>query len=174
MPLKEASHAMEVTASVAVAATPAETWELASDTSRYAERVAGTAAVTRTDGPARRGSTYDEINPIMGPWRAKTHWTVVEFDALRRQMIHRSEDVPFASEFLVTIDVAPSGDGSEVTTTLRLTPSLGVLAASVLRLRKSQTRKDHERTVRRFADLVARTAAKSPRRLAVCPAGTMT
>ena len=158
MMVKEAPHAIEVTASVVVAATPAETWKLVSDTSRYAEWVAGTAAVTRTDGPARQGSTYDETNPIMGPWRAKTRWTVVEFDTLRRQ-IHRSEDVPFASEFLVTIDVAPSGDGSEITMTLRATPALGVLGASVLRLRKSQTRKDNERTVRSFADLVARTAA---------------
>jgi len=156
--VKEASHAIEVTASVVVAATPAQTWELASDTSRYAEWVAGTAAVPRTDGPARPGSTYDEINPIMGPWRAKTQWTVVEFDPPRRQ-VHRSEDAPFASESLVIIDVAPSGDGSEVTMTLRLTPSLGVLGAGVLRLRKSQTRKDNERSVRRFADLAARTAA---------------
>jgi uncharacterized protein YndB with AHSA1/START domain len=157
--VKEASHAIEVTASVVVAATPAKAWELVSDTSRYAEWVAGTAAVTRIDGPARQGSTYDETNPIMGPWRAKTQWTVVELDALRRQMIHRSEDVPFASEFLVNIDVAPSGDGSEVTMTLRATRSPGVLGAGVLRLRNSQTRKDNERTVRRFADLAARTAA---------------
>ena len=156
--VKEASHAIEVTASVVVAATPAQTWELVSDTSRFAEWVVGAAAVPRTDGPARRGSTYDEINPIMGPWRAKTRWTVVEFDAPRRQ-VHRSEDVPFASESLVIIDVAPSGDGSEVTMTQRATPSLGVLGAGVLRLRKSQTRKDNERSVRRFAELATRTAA---------------
>ena len=37
MLVKEASHAIEVTASAVVAATPAETWELVSDTSRYAE-----------------------------------------------------------------------------------------------------------------------------------------
>ena len=154
MMAKETSHAIEVTASVVVAVTPAETWELVSDTSRYAQWVAGTAAVIRTDGPARQGSTCDEMNPIMGPWRAKTQWTVIEFDAPRRQ-IHRSEDVPFASEFLVTIDVAPSGDGSEVTMTLRATPSLGALGASVLRLRKSQTRKDNERTVQRLAEIAA-------------------
>ena len=35
--VKEASHAIEVTASVVVAATPAQTWELVSDTSRFAE-----------------------------------------------------------------------------------------------------------------------------------------
>ena len=42
------------------------------DTSRYADWVAGTDAVTRTDGPARQGSTYDEVNPILGPWKAKS------------------------------------------------------------------------------------------------------
>lgn len=76
------------------------------------------AAVVRSDGPAREGSTYEEINPIVGPWRAKTRRTVIEFDSPRRQ-VHRSEDIPFASEFLVIIEIAPSGDGSEVTFTLR-------------------------------------------------------
>ena len=58
---------MEVSASGPVAAPAAEVWELLCDTSRYAEWVAGTDEVTRTDGPAREGSTYDEINPIVGP-----------------------------------------------------------------------------------------------------------
>ena len=146
---------MEVTASAVAAAPPAELWELVSDTSRYAEWVEGTAEVTRTDGPAREGSTYDEINPIVGPWRAKTRWTVNEFDAPHRQ-VHRSEDIPFASEFLVIIDLAPSGDGSEVTVTLRANPSFGVLGATILRMLKSQTRKDNERTVRNLAELAAR------------------
>ena len=84
---------LEVTASAAIAAPPAQLSELVSDTSRYAEWVAGTAEVTRTDGPARESSTYDEINPIMGPWRAKTRWTVIEFDPPHRQ-VHRSEDIP--------------------------------------------------------------------------------
>ena len=167
MVAKEASHAIEVTASVVVAATPAETWELASDTSRYAEWVAGTAAATRTDGPARQGSTYDESNPIMGPWRPKTRWTVIEFDAPRRQ-IHRSEDIPFASEFLVAIDVAPSGDGSEVTMTLRATPSLGALGRASFgseRARRAKTTSalsrgspnspEVRRTRQRFAELAA-------------------
>jgi carbon monoxide dehydrogenase subunit G len=145
---------MEVTASAVIAAPPAELWELVSDTSRYAEWVAGTAEVTRTDGPAREGSTYDEINPIAGPWRAKTRWTVTEFDPPRRQ-VHRTQDVPFSSEFLVIIDLAPSGDGSEVTITLRATPSIGVVGTSVLRILKSQTHKDNERTVRNLAELAA-------------------
>ena len=145
---------MEVTASTLTAAQPAKLWELVCDTSRYPEWVAATAAVTRSDGPAREDSTYEEINPIMGPWRAKTRWTVIEFDPPNR-MVHRSEDVPFASEYLIIIDLAPSGDGSEVTLTLRVRPSLGALGASVLRLLKSQTRKDNERSVRGLATLAA-------------------
>lgn len=148
---------IEVTASEKIAAQPEQLWELICDTSRYAEWVAGTAAVTRTDGPARDGSTYDEINPIMGPWRAKTHWTVIEFNPPRRQ-VHRSEDIPLAGEFLVLIEVTPSGAASEVTITLQATPSLGVLGASILSVLKSQTRKDNERSVRNLAELVAREA----------------
>jgi uncharacterized protein YndB with AHSA1/START domain len=145
---------MEVTASAVIGAPPTEVWELVCDTSRYAEWVAGgTVAVRRTDGPAREGSTYDEVTPIAGPLRTKTRWTVIEFEPPRRQ-VHRSEDVPFASEFLVITEVEPSGDGSEVTSTLRAQPSLGVLGASILRiLMKSRTRKDNERTVRKLAEL---------------------
>lgn len=154
---QETAH-VEVTASAVIAASRAELWELICDTRRYAEWVEGTAAVTRSDGPAREGSTYDEINPIVGPWRAKTRWTVTEFDPPHRQ-VHRTEDIPFASEFLVIIDLTPSGDGSEVTVTLRPKPSLGLLGASVHRILKSQTRKDNERTVRRLAELAT---AKRP------------
>src|SRR5579884_2108252 len=146
---------IKVTASTVIAAPPERLWELVSDTSRYAEWVAGTAAVTRTDGPAREGSTYDEINPIVRPWRAKTRWTVVEFAPPRRQ-VHRSENIPFASEFLVIIELAPSGDGSEATFTLQAKPSLGVLGASILGALQSQTRKDNERTVQNLTELAAR------------------
>ena len=112
--------------------------------------VAATAAVTRSDGPASQGSTYDEINPIMGPFRAKTRWTVIEFDPPRRQ-VHRSEDVPFASETLMILDLTPSGDGSEVTVTLRASGN------RVLRVLKSQMRKDNEHSLRNLAELAART-----------------
>ena len=100
---------IEVTASTRIAATPERVWELVCDTSRYAEWVAATAAISRTDGPASKGSTYDEVNPIVGPWRANTRWTVIEFDPPHRQ-VHRSEDIPCASDWLVT-EIAPSGDG---------------------------------------------------------------
>jgi len=113
-------------------------WELLCDTSRFAEWVAATAAVTRTDGPASHGSTYAEVNPILGPWKAKTSWTVVEFDPPRRQ-VHRTEDIPIASEFVVIMEVTPASGGSTVTITLRSTSSLGPSGASLFAVLKSQT-----------------------------------
>ena len=145
---------IEVTASAVTAAAPAQLWELVCDTSRYPDWVAGTAAVTRSDGPTHQGSTYEEINPIMGPWRVKTRWTVIEFDPPHRQ-VHRSENVPFAREFLVIIDVVSSGAASQVTVTVRASPSLGVLGTGVLGLLKSKQRKDNERSVRKLAELAA-------------------
>lgn len=144
-----------VTASRTIAAPPARLWELVSDTDRYAEWVEGTSAVSRPAGPARLGTTYEEINPIAGPWRAKTLWTVVEFDPPHRQ-VHRSEDIPIASEFLVTIEIAPSGDGSEITIALQAKSSLGPLGACACRILKSQTRRNNERTVGNLAELAAR------------------
>jgi uncharacterized protein YndB with AHSA1/START domain len=144
-----------VTASRAIAAPPERLWELVSNTDRYAEWVQGTAAVLRPSGPARLGTTYEEINPIAGPWRAKTRWTVVEFDPPHRQ-VHRSEDIPIASEFLVVIEVAPSGDGSEITIVLQARSSLGFLGSFACRLLKRQTPRNNERTVHNLAELAAR------------------
>ena len=87
---------LRVVASASVSAPPERVWELISDTSRYADWVAGTDEVTRTDGPAREGSTYDEVNPILGPWKARSRWTVTEFDPPRRQ-VHRGEGLPLTS-----------------------------------------------------------------------------
>jgi hypothetical protein len=91
----------------------------------------------------------------MGPFRAKTRWTVIEFDPPKHQ-VHRSEDVPFASETLVILDLAPSGDDSEVTVTLRAS------GKSVLRVLKSQMRKDNQRSLGNLARLAARTAVQQP------------
>ena len=102
---------MEVTAYAVVPAPPDQVWELVCDTSRYAEWVEGTDEVTRTDGPAAPGSTYDEVNPILGPWKAKTHWTVTEFEAPRR-MVHRGTGLPLTEEFDVIFELAPEGDST--------------------------------------------------------------
>jgi len=145
---------VEVTASATVSAPPERVWEFLCDTSRYAEWVVDTDEVTRTDGPAAPGSTYDERNPIAGPWMAKTHWRVTEFEAPRRQL-HEGEGIPLMKSLQVVMELAPVGDASEFTVTLRGEPSgpLGRLFASAM---KGQTEKNNRRTVRNLAELVAR------------------
>jgi carbon monoxide dehydrogenase subunit G len=146
---------MEVTASAVVPAPPERVWELLSDTSRYAEWVAGTDAVTRTDGPSRQGSTYEEVNPILGPWKAKSHWTVVEYDPPRRQ-VHEGSGIPLSSEFHVTMEVTPQEGASEVTMTLRGKPALGPVGAVFARLMQGQVARDNRKSVESLAALAAR------------------
>lgn len=147
---------LSVSASASVSAPPERVWELLCDTSRYAEWVAGTDEVTRTDGPARRGSTYDEVNPILGPWKAKSRWTVTEFEEPRRQ-VHRGEGLPLSSSFEVVMEVAPVADtASEVTVSLRATSSGGPVGSAFARLMQGQVDRDNRKTVQRFAELAAR------------------
>jgi len=142
---------LEVSATAPVAAPPEQVWEVLCDTARYAEWVTGTDEVTRTDGPAGPGSTYDEVNPVLGPWRAKTHWTVTEFDAPRRQ-VHRGEGIPMADSFEVVMEVSPVAGASEVTLTLRADTSLGPLGAAFAALQKGQLEKSNRRSVESLAE----------------------
>jgi len=146
---------LSVTASAGVSAPPERVWEQLCDTSRYAEWVAGTDQVTRSDGPAREGSTYDEVNPVLGPWKARSRWTVTEFDAPRRQ-VHRGEGLPLTRSFEVVMAVAPLADtASEVTISLRGTSSMGPVGALFTRLMSSQVERDNRRSVQRLAELAA-------------------
>ena len=152
---------LEASATVPVPAPAERVWELACDTSRYAEWVDGTDEVTRSDGPARLGSTYDEVNPILGPWKARTRWTVTELDAPRRQ-VHRGEGVPLSRELSVTFEVAPVGDdSSEFTVTLRGVPSAGPIGAIFARAMAGQVERDNRRSAENFATLAARELAGS-------------
>jgi carbon monoxide dehydrogenase subunit G len=147
--------ALDVTASAIVAASPEDVFALLSDTARYSEWVTGTDAVTRTDGPAVEGSTYDEINPVLGPWKAKTHWRVVEHEAPRRTR-HETGDIPLSSHFQVVMEVAPEGDASRVAMTLRGEPALGPVGAVFARLMQGQVERDNRRSVEAFAELATR------------------
>jgi carbon monoxide dehydrogenase subunit G len=147
--------ALEVTASAIVSAAPDRVFELLCDTARYPEWVTGTDAVTRTDGPAREGSTYDEINPIIGPWKAKTHWRVVDHEPPRRTR-HETGDIPLSSRFEVVMEVAPEGDGSRVSLSLRGEPAMGPLGAGFAALMRGQVDRDNRRTVEAFAELATR------------------
>jgi carbon monoxide dehydrogenase subunit G len=147
--------AFEVTASAIIPAPPDQVFGLISDTARYSEWVTGTDAVTRTDGPATDGSTYDEVNPILGPWKAKTHWRVVEHEAPRRSR-HETGDIPLSSHFEVVMEVVPEGDASRVTMTLRGDPALGPVGAVFARLMRGQVDRDNRRSVEAFAELATR------------------
>jgi carbon monoxide dehydrogenase subunit G len=146
---------LEVTASAIVPAPAERVFELLSDTARYPEWVTGTEAVTRTDGPARDGSTYDEVNPILGPWKASTHWRVVEHQPPRRSR-HTTGDIPLSSHFEVEMEVASEQDVTEVTLTLRGKPSLGPIGALFARFMQGQVDRDNRRSVEAFAELAAR------------------
>ena len=147
--------ALEVTASAIVPAPPQDVFALLSDTARYSEWVTGTEAVTRTDGPASEGSTYDEVNPILGPWKANTHWRVVEHEPPRRS-VHSTGDLPLSSHFEVVMEVAPEGDASRVALTLRGEPTLGPIGAVFASLMKGQVNRDNRRSVEDFAELATR------------------
>ena len=147
--------ALEVTASAIAAAPPDDVFALLAQTARYPEWVTGTDAVTRTDGPAAEGSTYDEINPILGPWKAKTQWRVAEHQAPRRSR-HETGDIPLSSHFQVVMEVAPDGDASLVTLTLRGEPALGPVGAVFARLMHGQVERDNRRSVEAFAELATR------------------
>ncbi len=149
-------------ASALVPIAPEQLWQLVCDTSRFSEWVAGTESVTRTDGPARLGSTYAEINPILGPWKAKTSWTVIEFDEPSRQ-VHRTTDIPLASEFLVITEIEPAQGKSRVTLTLRASSSHGPLGAAFFTTMKLQTRRDNQCSLENLAKLATRELAAGNR-----------
>jgi carbon monoxide dehydrogenase subunit G len=149
---------LQVTASAVVPASQERVFELLSDTARYSEWVTGTNAVTRTDGPAREGSSYDEVNPILGPWKASTTWRVVEHEPPRRS-VHTTGDIPLSSRFDVVMEVAPEGDASEVTLTLRGEPALGPIGAVFARLMQGQVERDNRRSVEAFVELATRELA---------------
>ena len=146
---------IELTATVPVAAPPEAVWEHLCDTARYAEWVEDTDEVTRTDGPARLGSSYDEVNPILGPWKGRSHWVVTEFDPPRRQ-VHRDEKLPTNKWLEVVWTLQPVGDATEFTHALRGETALGPLGPVTWRLLRSSLEKSHRRSAENFAALVAR------------------
>jgi carbon monoxide dehydrogenase subunit G len=152
---------IEVTASGHVPSTPDRVWELICDTSRLAEWVAATEAVTRADGPAGPGVTYDEVNPIFGPWKARSRWRVTEFDPPRRQ-VHHGEGLPLTRDFAVIMEVAPDGLGSRVTLTLQGTPGAGPLGALFARLMRPQVDRDNRRSLANLTELARREGGAPP------------
>src|SRR3954447_4005423 len=105
---------LSITASAMLPAAPERIWDIVSDTSRYAEWVERTDEVPRSVGPARQGSVYEEVNPVLGPWKARTTWTVAEF-APRVREVHTSGAAPPARRFDVMIELKPEGAATLMT-----------------------------------------------------------
>jgi hypothetical protein len=95
------------------------------------------------------------VNPILGPWKASTTWRVVEHEPPRRS-VHTTGDIPLSSRFDVVMEVAPEGDASEVTMTLRGEPALGPIGAVFARFMQGQVDRDNRRSVEAFAELATR------------------
>ena len=148
---------VELSATVPVAAPAERTWELLCDTGRYAEWVEDTTEVTRTDGPARLGSTYDEVNPILGPWKGRSHWEVIEFDPPRRQ-VHRDEKLVTFKWLEVVWALTPAGDGCEFSNVLRGETAMGPLGPLTWRALESSLQKSHRKSSENFAEIVRREA----------------
>lgn len=148
-----------ITASAVVEAPIEKVWELVSDSSRYAEWVDGTLEVLRTDGPTQLGATYDERTRISGPWKATTRWRVTEFDPPRRQ-VHDGQGVATAKDMSLLIELAPTGEQTEVTLTLRYTPAFGALGALIDRAVKGTVTRAQQRSAQSFASLIAREGSR--------------
>jgi carbon monoxide dehydrogenase subunit G len=144
-----------VIASGNIPAPPERVWEMVSDTSRYAEWVENTLQVVRTDGPARVGSTYDEITRLVGPWKTSTRWRITEFVPIRLQ-VHEGAGVITARQMAVIIELAPAGENTHLTLTIRTTPRFGAIGSAIGRAMNSTLTRAQQRSVDAFAALVAR------------------
>lgn len=139
---------LHVTATETINSPVAEVWELASDTSRYAEWVPVTLEVTRTDGPARLGVTYDERNKVVGPITATSRWTVTEFEPMRRQ-VHRDESIPFMKALDLVMEFETvEDDSTRVTLSIQGESALGPVGALLVAARQGSFAKDNQTTLR--------------------------
>jgi carbon monoxide dehydrogenase subunit G len=127
-----------VTVSRVIPAPADQIWRVLDDTSRYAEWVPQTLEVTRNDGEAVVGATYDERNSVFGPIKGDSRWRVVERDP-GRHSLHEGEGLPLVSDISIEFRTAPAGESTEVTTTLRYDTTLGPVGALIDKLAHGQT-----------------------------------
>ena len=145
---------LHVRPETAIAAPVERVWPILSDTSRYAEWVEATLEVTRTDGPARLGSTYDEINAVAGPIRGRSRWKVVEYDEPRRQ-VHRDQSIPFLRFVDIVLETEPVDAGrTRLVMTVHGESRLGPLGALAVKALQGSWDAANRRNAAAFRDLV--------------------
>ena len=142
-----------VTVSRVIPAPPEEIWRILDDTSRYAEWVEQTTQVTRNDGEAVVGATYDERNTVVGPIKGSSRWRVVERDPGRYSR-HEGEGLPLVANVAIEFRTEPAGESTEVTSTLSYDPTLGPIGALIDKAAHSQTVAAQEKSLANLEELV--------------------
>jgi carbon monoxide dehydrogenase subunit G len=127
-----------VTVSRVIPAPQDEIWRVLDDTSRYAEWVPQTLEVTRNDGEAVVGATYDERNQVFGPIKGNSRWRVVERDE-GRYSLHDGEGLPLVKNVSIEFRTEAAGESTELTSTLRYDTTLGPVGALIDKLAHGQT-----------------------------------
>jgi len=135
-------------------------WRVLDDTSRYAEWVPQTLEVTRNDGEALVGATYDERNTVFGPIKGNSRWRVVERDP-GRSSLHEGEGLPLVDNVSIEMRTEPAGESTEVTLTLRYDTTLGPLGAVMDKAAHGQTVAAQEEALANLEELVTTEAAQA-------------
>jgi len=143
-----------ITVSRVIPAPGEAVWRVLDDTSRYAEWVPQTLEVTRSDGEAALGATYDERNRVVGPIKGSSHWRVVERDP-GRYSLHEGEGLPLVKNVTLEIRTQAAGESTEVTVTLRYDTTLGPLGSLLEKLSHSQTVAAQEESLANLERVVA-------------------
>jgi uncharacterized protein YndB with AHSA1/START domain len=144
-----------VTVSRVIPAPSERIWEVLDDTSRYAEWVPQTIEVTRNDGEAVVGATYDERNTVVGPLKGSSRWRVTERDP-GRYSLHEGEGLPLLKNLSIEFRTQPAGESTEVTSTLRYDPTLGPLGGLIDKAAHGQTVAAQEKALANLEELVRR------------------
>ena len=142
-----------VTVSRVIAAPSEHVWRVLDDTSRYAEWVPQTLEVTRNDGEAVVGATYDERNAVVGPIKGRSRWRVAEREP-GRYSLHEGEGLPLVANISIEFRTQPAGESTEVTSTLRYDPTLGPLGALIDKVAHGQTVAAQEKALANLEQVV--------------------
>jgi uncharacterized protein YndB with AHSA1/START domain len=149
-----------VTVSRVIPAPSERIWEVLDDTSRYAEWVPQTIEVTRNDGEAVVGATYDERNTVVGPIKGSSRWRVTERDP-GRYSLHEGEGLPLLKNLSIEFRTEPAGESTEVTSTLRYDPTLGPLGGLIDKAAHGQTVAAQEKALANLEELVKTEVAQA-------------
>jgi carbon monoxide dehydrogenase subunit G len=149
-----------VTVSRVIPAPSDDVWRVLDDTSRYAEWVPQTLEVTRNDGEAVVGATYDERNAVFGPIKGNSRWRVVERDP-GRYSLHEGEGLPLVSNVSIEFRTEPAGESTEVTSTLRYDTTLGPIGGLLDKAAHGQTVAAQEEALANLEALVKTEVAQA-------------